>query len=655
MKKRMILLAAALLLVLIYACSAGAESQNPRAVKIKMDLSSSRVQAGDTVHVEISITNASDSDFTEPVTLYYPNGKQITEFGEQFLKIGESASWAGDWTVAEKQLADGRITFAVRYTEPDENGAPQKIKINFSKKIAPPEPTQEPTPEPTPEPDPTPEPRPEDFPDVILYGVYRPNPSTGWVAVGCVDTAGDLWIVEQADVPWPCTDEGVRKMLSVRRGMKKHASLIGDTVDGTTMNDAWFATDVPAMVDAIPQPTERPRKTGIDVGQEEVRGLRKTADGKEESVLLGMDGSYMYENPSPDAQRLCLFMWRLMSLNEVFNAYGAYYGTESVAPAGFRGITVREFYGLADGDFSKASVSAVYLDAEGGPAEKQLTPEETEELRTLAERGMIIRKENRWSMPEDVLTCTFTDEQGKDLGQIRLFTYTAETNEEGENILVTLAAADDGMYQTALMPRPVDVLTEEEQRMLTVAIEGVDYIVGKSTPRDLIRNGWPCFPEIPGTLTFEDPEMNNTIVVWTAGGSLDEPIQRISCQFAYEADISWCGFDGILDPANPNDPDWGYLEDAVPDPDAADAAVDMDAGPEGIDPEDDDPEDDDWQKHWIALSEWVDDVLGADQDTSEPGTSVCYPLSDGRYLYLYSANSPIVLSLSEYGPEEDTW
>ena len=182
-----------------------------------------------------------------------------------------------------------------------------------------------------------------------------------------------------------------------------------------------------------------------------------------------------------------------------------------------------------------------------------------------------------------------------------------------------------------------------------------DDMLGKNTPRDLIRNGWPCFPEIPGTLTFEDPEMNNTIVVWTAGGSLDEPIQRISCQFAYEADISWCGFDGILDPANPNDPDWGYLEDAVPDPDAADAAVDTDAGPEGIDPEDDDPEDDDWQKHWIALSEWVDDVLGADQDTSEPGTSVCYPLSDGRYLYLYSANSPIVLSLSEYGPEEDTW
>ena len=103
--------------------------------------------------------------------------------------------------------------------------------------------------------------------------------------------------------------------------------------------------------------------------------------------------------------------------------------------------------------------------------------------------------------------------------------------------------------------------------------------------------------------------MNNTIVVWTAGGSLDEPILRISCQFAYEADISWCGFDGILNPDNPKDPDWGYLEDEEPEPDEAE---DADVG----------PEDDDWQKQWVALSEWVHDVIGADQDTSEPGTSV---------------------------------
>ena len=69
MKKRMILLAAALLLALVCACSAGAESQSPQALKIKMNLSSFRVQAGDTIRVEISVTNISGSDFTEPATL----------------------------------------------------------------------------------------------------------------------------------------------------------------------------------------------------------------------------------------------------------------------------------------------------------------------------------------------------------------------------------------------------------------------------------------------------------------------------------------------------------------------------------------------------------------------------------------------------------
>ena len=96
MINRIILLAAALLLALACACSAGAESQSQRAVKIKMDLSSSRVQAGNTIHVEISITNISGADFTEPVTLYYPNGKQIKLKGT--LKGIDNLYLAGQWT-----------------------------------------------------------------------------------------------------------------------------------------------------------------------------------------------------------------------------------------------------------------------------------------------------------------------------------------------------------------------------------------------------------------------------------------------------------------------------------------------------------------------------------------------------------------------------
>ena len=631
MKKRLIVLAAALLAVLAWTCFACAEEAPSQDVKVQMALSETEVQAGDRIIVKISVTNTSGKDFKGIMTLYDPSGARVRNFSDPVLKDGESVSWSGSWKGTPKNLDNGKIIYSVRFRTEGKDGETLTKRLNFGRGI-----TERQI-------------RQEDLADVLLYAVYRPNPSTGYVAVGCVDVAGNVWLAEQADVEWPCTDNDIREMLKTRRRMRKYENAVGNTTDGTLTNDAWFATDVPAMLDAIPRPEERPRKTGIDVGVEAVYGLRKNAAGEEESVLLGMAGSYMYENPSPDAQRLYQYMWRLMTLDEIFGIYGVGYAEEKTSPQGFRGVTVREFYGLADGELGKASVSAVYLDAEGGPQEKELTPEEAEELRALAERGMIIRKENRWSMPEDVLTVTYTDEQGKELGQIKLFSYTVKTNEEGENVIATLAAAEDGMYQTALTPKPVDVLTEEELRLITVTIEGVDYVVGKSTPRDLIRNGWTCFPEIMGVFTFEDPEMNNYIEVWTAGFTLDEPIISISCQFAPGLDIEYCGFDGIPDPDNPKDPDCGSFGDG-PDPDEAEPETDEGENePEA----DGDEEEGPWEKDWVSLTEWVMAVLGEGQEGMQPGDSICYPLSDGRFLYLYSNSSPIVITLSESGSGTD--
>ncbi len=637
MKKVLLTLSVILVLTLVCFCPAGAEEPAKRDLTLQLVLSERQVRAGDTIQVYFSAANTSGKDFTSPVTLMDPKGKQVKDFGAPVLKSGTYAYWFGSWTVTEKDLEAEKIIFTVKYSMEDENGGIVNKKVNVSRGISPVQP--EATPEPTPEP------QPEDFDDVILYGVYRPNPSTGWVAVGCVDTAGALWLAERADVPWPARDGDVREMLRTRRGMKLHGNLVDTEADGTLMNSAWFCNVVPDMISAIPQSEGKPRKTGVDIGQEGVWALRKNENGEEESVLLGMSGSYVYENPSPDAQRLYLFMWRTLSSNEIFTADSTGYAAEGVSPRGFHGVTVREFFGLPNGDFSSASVSAVYQDADCGPETKKLTSEEENSLRALAEYGMVIRKESVWNMPEDVLTCIYTDAQGNRLGEIRLFTYTADTNEEGEAILQTLAVADDGMYQIALEPRPVDTLTEEELRMMTVRIEGVDYTVGKSTPRDLICNGWNCNPEWNGAFTFQDPEWNNMIEVITAGDSLDEPIIYISLQFAYELDIEYCGYDGILDPDNPDDPDWGYFTGDPEDRKPETWAEDEDPG----------PEDDDWQKHWSALTEWIEDVIGAGQDTSEPGTSVCYPLSDGRYLYFYSASSPVAITLSEYGPDEETW
>ena len=101
----------------------------------------------------------------------------------------------------------------------------------------------------------------------------------------------------------------------------------------------------------------------------------------------------------------------------------------------------------------------------------------------------------------------------------------------------------------------------------------------------------------------------------------------------------------MLDPDNPKDPDRGYFGDE-PDPDEGEPETDEGEN----EPEtDEDEEEEPWEKDWVSLTVWVMDVLGESQEGLQPGDSVCYPLSDGRFLYLYSNSSPIVITLSESG------
>ena len=220
MIKRLLVLAAVLLAALSWAGCAPADEARTQDLKIQMSFSEVNVSAGDTIRVTISVTNVSGRDFAEGMTLYDPLGLQIRDFGHPVLKDGETASWSGRWVVMEKNLNEKKITFVVRYAV-EIDGELVKKKVNIGRGITPV------IPEVTPEPEPTPAPKPEDFDDVVLYGVYRPNPSTGWVSVGCVDRGGNVWLAEKADVRWPALDEDVRDMLRVRRGMKKYENLIG--------------------------------------------------------------------------------------------------------------------------------------------------------------------------------------------------------------------------------------------------------------------------------------------------------------------------------------------------------------------------------------------------------------------------------------------
>ena len=177
----------ALLLTVIMLCVTGAACAatglaQAQETKITMQLTreennlpvTDEVTAGESLRVTITVKNTTVWDFPGKMVLYDPAGNPVTDFPEPELKAGEQVEWTGTWTVTEQDVADGRITYTIRYGYKDENGKPQRRNMHFSRKIRFGDwKTEEPTatPEPTPTATPEPTPRPEDRAKVILFSV----------------------------------------------------------------------------------------------------------------------------------------------------------------------------------------------------------------------------------------------------------------------------------------------------------------------------------------------------------------------------------------------------------------------------------------------------------------------------------------------------
>ena len=135
MSKRRAFLTAVLvfLVVLLTAALALAEDDH---LKVSMELSNNRFsEPGEEITVSIGVTNVSDEKAPSAVTLFYPSGKQVEEFGAPELEAGATKSWSGTWTVTQEDLDVGRIVFKIRYmVYNDENELQWKLK-NFSKRI----------------------------------------------------------------------------------------------------------------------------------------------------------------------------------------------------------------------------------------------------------------------------------------------------------------------------------------------------------------------------------------------------------------------------------------------------------------------------------------------------------------------------------------
>ncbi len=139
MIRKRLLLALVLGIALIALCASAMAADDP--MKVSMELSTNKFTEPKPIKVSITVTNVGDVDMPSPVTLYYPSGKKVEEFGSPTLAAGASKNWSGDWTVTQKELEAGKITFKIKYAvysdEVDEAGNNTLVNKtkNFSKKI----------------------------------------------------------------------------------------------------------------------------------------------------------------------------------------------------------------------------------------------------------------------------------------------------------------------------------------------------------------------------------------------------------------------------------------------------------------------------------------------------------------------------------------
>ena len=138
MNRKRFLIALVLGFALVLVCVSAALAA---PIKVSMEISPTKLSGPQTINVAITVTNVGDGDLPGPVTLYYPDGKKISEFGSPTLSVGASKTWRGEWKVTQEQLEAGKVVFSVKFSAydgaPDETGEPslQGHKWNFSKNI----------------------------------------------------------------------------------------------------------------------------------------------------------------------------------------------------------------------------------------------------------------------------------------------------------------------------------------------------------------------------------------------------------------------------------------------------------------------------------------------------------------------------------------
>lgn len=122
MKKICTMLALLVMLLGVFAMSASAAEN----VNFNISVEPSSLTEPGEVTVSIRVVNAGETDMTEPVVLYDPDGNIVSGFGDggqALIKKGEYVSAQHSYNVTQSQLDEGKLTYSISYNEVGADGA----------------------------------------------------------------------------------------------------------------------------------------------------------------------------------------------------------------------------------------------------------------------------------------------------------------------------------------------------------------------------------------------------------------------------------------------------------------------------------------------------------------------------------------------------
>jgi len=251
-------------------------------------------------------------------------------------------------------------------------------------------------------------------PRMILYTVYQYlGPDGLYLQAGVVDEEGGRWTLDTL-VPDPDWNTGMDEYLAalLEAGKLTYAGKI-EKID---------IFDVESLVISVEDRGNESEAVCEGAGCESSWALDRKRDGSVRKVLLGVSGDSKFENTDPDAQAL----YRL--LRENFPGVDNY-AYSDMGPRGFQPVSILEFRGWQDIDFSNAAISCADINCLEGPIDVELTDADKERVLQLVTEGVVTGKANSVSTTGGMTDYWFTDAEGNYLCGIELYEGLMVTND----------------------------------------------------------------------------------------------------------------------------------------------------------------------------------------------------------------------------------